>query len=377
MRYVAIITTVILLATATRPPHTSAQSTRNLDANTTPGSQPPEKQQPKGKRSWKTPTGNVPPNRRDDHDEWHGDLYPIDADHGRRQGGYGNGPHGHGHGGYEQGSGNYGYGPDNYGYGQDGYGQGGYGQDHYGQGQGGDRHGRPPHGSRPPHSRPPHSRPPRPQPGWFPNNVSVLLDPYAYGGGINNIEAPVRSQATYHRQPFPKPNPEVVTLIRTGPTAAQFQSAAETALRGSHYAEALRWVNHALVEEPENGHLRLFQVHTLTGLQSYAAADAALHHATQFLAPHELGTFISRRDEFYAASQFDQVLDQLKSAQADAPESTTVLLAYHLTYLDRPSRREAKKLLQGLENDSVAEALQQQPVQADTPVESLPAPTAE
>lgn len=366
MRYIAIVTTVILLGIGTQPPNSGAQSTRKLGISPIPQSQPSGPRQPEGKGKWDGPPGNRPPFPGDDDSSWHGDLYPIDADHGHGQGGnaHGQGHNGHGQGGYGQEHGGYGPGQGNYGYGQDGY-----GQDGYGQWQGG--HGRPPHG-------PPRPRPPGYPPGGFPNNVSVLLDPYAYGPGMNTLEAPVRSQATYHRQPFPQPDPPtVVTLIRTVPTAAQFQSAAETALRGSRYAEALRWVNHALVEEPENGQLRLFQVHALTGLQSYAAADAALHHAAEFLAASELGTVIARRNEFYAAREFERVLQQLRSVQADDPDTTTILLAYHLTYLDRPSRREAEQLLKGLENDLVVEALQQQPAQRGTSVESLPAPTGE
>lgn len=211
-----------------------------------------------------------------------------------------------------------------------------------------------------------------------PGNVSVLLDPFAFGGDGGNFDPSVRSRATYHRQKFPvSSDPPVVTLISTAAVAARYQAAAEAALRARQYAEASRWLDHALVEDPENGALRLFQVHALTGQKLYAAAESALRLAVLSFEQGGLDLVVRRRDEFFAPREYDRLVKELRSVPPVQHDQTRLLLAYHLMYLGGPSTEDARQLLSKLENDAVANLLQQtapRDLTDELPVETLPAP---
>ena len=117
-------------------------------------------------------------------------------------------------------------------------------------------------------------------------------------------------------------NPAPIVISANGP-AAEYQASAERLFRDSRYEEALRAVQHAIVEDPSNGELYLFESQTLLAMGDYDEAARVLDYATRLLERSKWGRVVEQRTRFYQGSSYLDQLDKLAQFASDNPGPVT------------------------------------------------------
>lgn len=121
-------------------------------------------------------------------------------------------------------------------------------------------------------------------------------------------------------------------LISTKHDAADFQRLAEQAFRDGEFFDAIRHVNHGIVEDHENGKLYLFTAHASIATGEYRAAVDQLETATTLLHQNEWDFVIRNRFEIFEQVGYQTGIAELENYLAQNPNSVDaiVLKGFHL-----------------------------------------------
>ena len=121
-------------------------------------------------------------------------------------------------------------------------------------------------------------------------------------------------------------------LISTKHDAADYQRLAEKEFRKGDFFEALRHVNHGLIEDRDNGKLYLFAAHASLASGEYRAAVDQLEIATTLLHQNDWDFVIRNRFEAFYDVTYQDGIDSLLEYSARNPNSFDALLlkGFHL-----------------------------------------------
>ena len=121
-------------------------------------------------------------------------------------------------------------------------------------------------------------------------------------------------------------------LISTKHDAADFQRLAEQAFRNGEFYDAIRHVNHGLIEDHENGKLYLFTAHASIATGEYRAAVDQLETATSLLHQNQWDFVIRNRFEIFEQVSYQTGIDELANYLTQNPNSVDaiVLKGFHL-----------------------------------------------
>ena len=121
-------------------------------------------------------------------------------------------------------------------------------------------------------------------------------------------------------------------LISTKHDAADFQSLAEQSFREGEFFDAIKHVNHGLIEDHENGKLYLFTAHASIATGEYRAAVDQLETATALLHQNKWDFVIRNRFEIFEQVSYQAGIDKLANYLAQNPNSVDaiVLKGFHL-----------------------------------------------
>ena len=81
--------------------------------------------------------------------------------------------------------------------------------------------------------------------------------------------------------------------------ASAFIERAETAFRARSHEDAYRWLQHALIEDPQNAWLQLFEAECLLTMGDYDAAADAVNQALSELQPIPWRTIAENHRRWY------------------------------------------------------------------------------
>ena len=129
--------------------------------------------------------------------------------------------------------------------------------------------------------------------------------------------------------------PSSSTLIPTTAVAEQYQFDAERAFLNQRFEDAARAVNHALVEDGQNGKLHLFASQVFFALGDYESAAAAVQQAASLLDRSEWGHVVENYKQFYRGTTYVDQMDQLDEFLVKNPDAAYghFLRGYHFLYL--------------------------------------------
>ncbi len=143
--------------------------------------------------------------------------------------------------------------------------------------------------------------------------------------------------------------------------AAEFQRLAEEAFREHRYEDAARLVNHALVEDGENGKLHLFASQTFFALGEYQAAAAAIQTAASLLDRQDWGFVVQNFKKFYRGRDYVTHMEKLVEFMKENPDQPYAhfLRGYHYKYLgyDKSARKQLEQAMQLESRDQLAAEL--------------------
>ena len=121
-------------------------------------------------------------------------------------------------------------------------------------------------------------------------------------------------------------------LISTKHDAADYQRLAEKEFRDGDFFEALRHVNHGLIEDHDNGKLYLFAAHASLASGDYRGAVTQLEAAITLLDQNNWDYVIRNRFEAFNRVTYQDGIDSLLEYSARNPNSVDALLlkGFHL-----------------------------------------------
>ncbi len=139
------------------------------------------------------------------------------------------------------------------------------------------------------------------------------------------------------------------SIIVANERAAAYQSAAERAFREQRYEDATRLASHAVVEDPENGRLHLFQSQAFFAVGDYRGAADSIRKALPLLDVNEWGFVVENGVEFYSGRDYVTQMERLVERTKQNPDVADLyfLRGYHYLYLgykDAAQRLFAKAL---------------------------------
>ena len=176
-----------------------------------------------------------------------------------------------------------------------------------------------------------------PKYGPYHGRYSDSVEIYNFGYPVGPHRPRFRSRASYHIVPAPVPSKLPQTLIPVNRYAVDYQVHAERLFRNGQFKEALRAVQHAIIEDPANGKLFLFQAQVLLATGDYATASNLLQYATDSLESKDWGFVIENRAAFYKPSAYAAQVARLKKAVEKTPEEghSQFLLGYQYLFSNR------------------------------------------
>ncbi len=178
-----------------------------------------------------------------------------------------------------------------------------------------------------------------PKHGPYPGRYSDSVEIYNFGFPIGPYRPRFRSHASYRVVPRDSVQAKLPqTLIPVNRYAADYQVHAEKLFRAGQFGDALRAVQHAIVEDPTNGKLFLFQGQILLAMGDYSTASNLLQYATDSLDSKDWGYVIENRTSFYKPSAFADQIKELKQAIRKSPGDgqAQFLLGYQYFYSGSP-----------------------------------------
>jgi len=189
--------------------------------------------------------------------------------------------------------------------------------------------------------------------------------PYGYGGGGYYAAEPVYAEPAYREPVYSAPPPVVQrvappapAVIATNPQAAPYQQKAENAFRRHDYPEAARQVNHAAVEDPDNGRLHLFLAQALFAVEDYPGAALATHHALSLLDRSDWGFVVKNYHKFYTNNDYVAQMNLLIDFLQEHPDAAYAhfVRGYHYVYLGHAdaARRALEKAVTLQPRDTLA-----------------------
>ncbi len=163
--------------------------------------------------------------------------------------------------------------------------------------------------------------------------------------------------------PMEEPTPPEAILndgqvIAAAGNAGEFQWQAEQAFREQRYEDAARLVNHAVVEDGDNGLLHLFASQALFAMGDYQSAAAAVQQGAALLDRSQWGFVVENFREFYGANDYvPQAKALVEFTKANPNESYAFfLLGYHYKFLghDEAARKQLAKAVELESRDRLA-----------------------
>jgi hypothetical protein len=198
----------------------------------------------------------------------------------------------------------------------------------------------------------------------------IIIEPPMAGPEIYPVPGPI--DPMIERWPAGGVAVDRRAFIRTRPEAMAFQRDAEFAFFNDRYGDAARLVNHAIVEDNENGHLHLFAAQTLFAIGDYRGAYAAIHQATRLLPPADWGFVVENFRQFYNDDNYVRQMNRLVEYNRQNPTDSfsRTLCGYH--YLSLGYRESGRAELEAALAANAGDVLATQLLTAITP--PIPAP---
>ncbi len=143
--------------------------------------------------------------------------------------------------------------------------------------------------------------------------------------------------------------------------AGEYQMLAEQAFRERRYDDAARLVNHALIEDGNNGKLHLFASQALFALGDYRASAAAIQRGAAVLDRNEWGFVVENFKKFYRGKDYVMQMDELVKFMKENPDEAYAyfLRGYHYKYLgyDEAARKQLARAVELESRDQLAAEL--------------------
>ena len=174
-----------------------------------------------------------------------------------------------------------------------------------------------------------------PKYGPYHGRYSDSVEIYNFGFPVGPHRPRFRSRASYHIVPMdPVTAKTPRTLIPVNRYAVEYQLYGERLFRDGQYDDALRAVQHAIIEDPANGKLFLFQAQVLLAKGDYATASNLLRYATDSLELRDWGYVIENRGSFYKPAAFAEQIHKLATLVEKSPDDgpAQFLLGYQYLY---------------------------------------------
>lgn len=111
-----------------------------------------------------------------------------------------------------------------------------------------------------------------------------------------------------------------------------FEQLARDAFRTRDYSEAARFINHALVESPQNGRLYLFAAQATFALGEYEVSAALIHQAATLMEPSELGNIVENYAQYYQGRDYIDQTNRLIEFINENPTSSSALFVRGFQY---------------------------------------------
>lgn len=127
----------------------------------------------------------------------------------------------------------------------------------------------------------------------------------------------------------------MTNFITSKPEAIQFIAGAEDAFRSRRYDSALRFVQRALIEDPQNGLLELLGAQALFALGDYHAAADAIGRAFLRLPPQQWHTIVANHHAWYGNGDYIVQMSRLEEfiRQHAEDEQARFVRGYHFAFL--------------------------------------------
>jgi Tfp pilus assembly protein PilF len=170
-------------------------------------------------------------------------------------------------------------------------------------------------------------------------NPSVIVEQPLYPvapplpSNVTNYPAPADSQVV-PTNPVPNAANDR-SIIEVNEDASRFQVQAERAFKAHDYNEAVRIVNHALLEDGENGKLHLFASQCYFATGDFRGAAIGIAQAMSLLEEQDWGYVVQDYEQFYDNDDYVSQMDRLVQFNRENPEAGYALMlrGYHYLYL--------------------------------------------
>lgn len=157
----------------------------------------------------------------------------------------------------------------------------------------------------------------------------------------------------YEEEPAPRP-----AVVPTNEEAAEYQQMAEDAFHANELKYAIKYANHALIEDPKNGKLHLFMGQLFFASGKYAASAAALHRGMSLLNEDDWGFVVKNYTLLYEGDNYIKQMNSLVAfikKNPDAPYAYFVR-GYQYGFLghEKAGRKDMAKALELESRDKLA-----------------------
>lgn len=180
----------------------------------------------------------------------------------------------------------------------------------------------------------------------------------SYGYGSNRY---VDSYATLETPLDAAVGPDEFSSQSAGDNSEYFLLAAEAAFRAGRYDQAMRELQHALVERPGDGRAILFMSQVLFATGNYQQAIAAAYQGMSLLDEEHWGFLIENYDKYYGNNDYVSQMKRLDDYIVKNPEAAYAyaLRGYHWGFLGyaKAARKALQKAIELEPRDQMAAKL--------------------
>lgn len=177
------------------------------------------------------------------------------------------------------------------------------------------------------------------------------------------VPSPAAGSTSNHKSVLVRPgsDPAAIENLVTAETAREYYEQSRSAFAQGDYRNAARHALHSMLEDPENGKLKLYVSQCQLANGDFEAAAAHLLDGLNQLPEAQWGLVVQNFRLFYKqndyVSQFEQLVKY--SQQDDSPALASALRAYHYFYLGHPeaASKQLQKALNKDARDPLAEKL--------------------